>query len=116
MDDRAGRALTLGGTICASDTSGRAPLAFARRGGHLVASLQSLKRGHVGRSLVIADHDSRSGKVGTMLWTVAIIFLLLWVLGLVTSVTLGGFIHVLIALAVVTILIRLIQGSGAKRA
>ena len=45
-----------------------------------------------------------------MLWTVAVILFVLWGLGLVTSYTLGGFIHILLALAVVTVLIRVIQG------
>jgi hypothetical protein len=45
-----------------------------------------------------------------MLWTVAVVLLVLWGLGLVTSYTLGGFIHILLALAVVTVLIRVIQG------
>jgi len=45
-----------------------------------------------------------------MLWTVAVILLVLWGLGLVTSYTLGGFIHILLILAVVTVLIRVIQG------
>jgi hypothetical protein len=45
-----------------------------------------------------------------MLWTIAIILLVLWALGLVTSYTLGGFIHILIVAAVVLILIRVIQG------
>ena len=45
-----------------------------------------------------------------MLWTVAVILLLLWGLGLVTSYTLGGFIHILLILAVVSVAIRLIQG------
>jgi len=45
-----------------------------------------------------------------MLWTVAVILLVLWGLGLVTSYTLGGFIHILLILAVVTIVIRVIQG------
>jgi len=44
-----------------------------------------------------------------MLWTVAVILLVLWGLGLVTSYTLGGFIHILLILAVVTVAIRLIQ-------
>jgi hypothetical protein len=44
------------------------------------------------------------------LWTVAVILLVLWLLGLVTSYTVGGFIHILLVLAVVVILIRLIQG------
>jgi hypothetical protein len=46
----------------------------------------------------------------TMLWTVAVVLLVLWGLGLVTSYTLGGFIHILLVLAVVTVLIRVIQG------
>ena len=45
-----------------------------------------------------------------MLWTLAIILVVLWALGLVTSYTLGGFIHILIVLAVVVVVLRLIQG------
>ena len=45
-----------------------------------------------------------------MLWTIAILLLVLWGLGLVTSHTLGGFIHILIVAAVVLVLVRLIQG------
>jgi len=45
-----------------------------------------------------------------MLWTVAVVLLILWGLGLVTSYTLGGFIHILLLLAVVTVVIRVIQG------
>jgi hypothetical protein len=45
-----------------------------------------------------------------MLWTVAVLLLVLWGLGLVTSYTLGGFIHILLVLAVVAVAIRLIQG------
>jgi Family of unknown function (DUF5670) len=45
-----------------------------------------------------------------MLETIAVILVVLWVLGLVTSYTLGGFVHVLLVIAVVVILIRVIQG------
>ncbi len=45
-----------------------------------------------------------------MLETIAVILVLLWALGLVTSYTMGGFIHVLLALAVVVVLIRVING------
>jgi hypothetical protein len=45
-----------------------------------------------------------------MLWTVFIVLLVLWLLGIVTSYTFGGFIHVLLILAIVVILIRVIQG------
>jgi hypothetical protein len=48
-----------------------------------------------------------------MLYTIAIILLVLWALGLVTSYTLSGFIHVLLVLAVIMILLRLIQGRHA---
>lgn len=45
-----------------------------------------------------------------MLWTICVILLVLWLLGMVTSYTLGGFIHILLVLAVVVLLIRVIQG------
>lgn len=46
-----------------------------------------------------------------MLWTIFVILLVLWLLGLVTSYTLGGFIHILLVIAVVVLLVRLIGGS-----
>lgn len=45
-----------------------------------------------------------------MLWTIAVILLVLWLLGLVSSYTMGGFIHVLLVVAIVMVLVRLIQG------
>jgi hypothetical protein len=48
-----------------------------------------------------------------MLWTIAIILLVLWLLGMVTSYTIGGFIHILLVLAIIAIVIRLIQGRRA---
>ena len=50
-----------------------------------------------------------SGSV-TMLYTIAVILLILWLLGLVTSYTLGGFIHILLVVAIVVILLRVISG------
>jgi hypothetical protein len=47
-----------------------------------------------------------------MLGTIAIILIVFWLLGLVTSYTLGGFIHILLVIAVVMILVRLIQGRS----
>lgn len=47
-----------------------------------------------------------------MLETIAVILIILWVLGLVTSYTMGGFIHVLLIIAIVVILVRVIQGRG----
>ena len=48
-----------------------------------------------------------------MLWTVAVVLVVLWLLGLVSSYTMGGFIHILLVLAVVVILVNLIQGRRA---
>ncbi|MBP9748744.1 lmo0937 family membrane protein [Patescibacteria group bacterium] len=46
-----------------------------------------------------------------MLWTIAIILVVLWLLGLVTSFTLGGFIHILLVIAIIVVLIRVIKGE-----
>lgn len=45
-----------------------------------------------------------------MLWTVAVVLLVLWALGMVTSYTMGGFVHILLLAAVVVVLVRVIQG------
>ena len=45
-----------------------------------------------------------------MLWTIVVVILLLWVLGIVSSYTMGGFIHILLVVAVITILFNIIQG------
>jgi hypothetical protein len=45
-----------------------------------------------------------------MLWTIAVILVILWLLGMVTSYTLGGFIHLLLLVAIIAVLIRIIQG------
>jgi hypothetical protein len=45
-----------------------------------------------------------------MLWTIAVILLILWALGLVSAYTLGGFIHILLVLAIVVIVIQVLQG------
>jgi hypothetical protein len=48
-----------------------------------------------------------------MLWTIAVILIVLWLLGLVTSYTMGGFIHILIVVAVIMVLVNIIQGRSA---
>lgn len=45
-----------------------------------------------------------------MLWTIAVVLLILWALGLVTGYTLGSFIHILLVVAIIIVLIRVIQG------
>jgi hypothetical protein len=47
-----------------------------------------------------------------MLYTIAVVLLILWLLGLVTSYTIGGFIHILLVVAVIMVLVRLISGRG----
>jgi hypothetical protein len=49
-------------------------------------------------------------KGAAMLWTIFVILLILWLLGLVSGTTLGGFIHVLLVIALVVVIIRVIQG------
>lgn len=61
-----------------------------------------------------------SERGGTLLWTTAVICILLWALGLATSITLGGFIHVLVFMAVALLLVRIMRGrrlpGGRRRA
>jgi hypothetical protein len=48
-----------------------------------------------------------------MLYTIAVIFVVLWLLGLLSSYTMGGFVHVLLVIAIVVVLVRVIQGRRA---
>ena len=45
-----------------------------------------------------------------MLWTICVILLILWLLGLVSGYTMGGFVHVLLVIAIIVVVVRLIQG------
>ena len=47
-----------------------------------------------------------------MLWTIAVILLVLWLLGLVSGTTINGFIHILLVVAIIVVLIRIIQGRS----
>ena len=49
-----------------------------------------------------------------MLWTIAVILLLMWLLGMITSYTMSGFIHILLVVALVVVLVRVIQGRGSS--
>ena len=57
-----------------------------------------------------AQHSDRRNT--DVLWTIFMILLVLWLLGVVTSYTLGGFIHILLVMALVVMLIRIIQGRS----
>lgn len=49
-----------------------------------------------------------------MLWTVAVILIILWALGLISSYTMGGFIHILLVIAVIVVLLNVIQGRKTR--
>ena len=49
-------------------------------------------------------------KEDPMLWTIAVILIILWLLGLVSSYTMGGFVHILLVVAIIIVLVRVIQG------
>jgi hypothetical protein len=51
-----------------------------------------------------------AGAEAAMLWTLAVILIVLWLLGVVSSYTINGFIHILLVVAVIVVLVRLIQG------
>ena len=51
-----------------------------------------------------------AGKEARMLWTIFLILMILWLLGLVSGYTIGGYIHILLIIAIVVVLIRIIQG------
>jgi hypothetical protein len=58
---------------------------------------------------VFLAHNLEERKMD-LLWTLAVILVILWLLGMVSSYTLGGFVHILLVLAIVVVLIRVIQG------
>lgn len=63
------------------------------------------------RSLTVKSETNRE-RTTDMLYTIAVILIILWLLGLVTSTTMGGFIHVLLVIAVVVVLLRVINGRS----
>ena len=50
-----------------------------------------------------------------MLWTIAVILLVLWLLGLITSYTLGGFVHILLVVILIVVILQLVQGRQRLR-
>ena len=50
------------------------------------------------------------GKESVMLWTICVILIILWLLGLISGYTIGGFIHILLVIAIIVVLVRIIQG------
>jgi hypothetical protein len=65
------------------------------------------------RAAACDERCSTTERNVTMLWTIAILLLVMWLLGMITSYTLSGFIHILLVVAVIVVLVRLIQGRRA---
>lgn len=59
---------------------------------------------------IISGFTNQHKEEQQMLWTIAVIMIVLWVLGLISSHTMGGFIHLLLVIAIVVVLLNLIQG------
>jgi len=74
--------------------------------------LRLTRRGR--RVRISGEGEAQNGNSGseekTVLWTIFVILLVLWLLGLITSYTIGGFIHILLVVAIVVLVIRLVQG------
>jgi Family of unknown function (DUF5670) len=62
---------------------------------------------------IITTPNAKHERIIIMLYTIAVVLVILWLLGLVSSYTMGGFIHVLLVIAIVVILLRLISGRNA---
>jgi fatty acid desaturase len=58
----------------------------------------------------VGGNSNAKRKENPMLWTLAVILVILWALGLLTGYTLGGFVHVLIVIAIIAVLFRIISG------
>jgi hypothetical protein len=85
--------------------SQRESLPFAERWG-----LPPWRSRYPPRNVSTLPINTRIEKETIMLWTIAVILGVLWILGLATSYTIGGFIHILLVLAIIVVLIRLFQG------
>jgi len=68
----------------------------------------------VGRGSQLGETPHQEERVLAMLYTIAVILVILWLLGLITSYTMGGFVHVLLVIAIIVVLVNVI--SGRKRA
>ena len=67
---------------------------------------------HYEKDAIYKTWSGRVEKEDHMLWTIAVILIILWLLGLVTGYTMGYFIHILLVIAIVIVLVRIIQGRS----
>ena len=61
----------------------------------------------------LLERDGKNERIVAMLWTLALILVVLWLLGIITSYTVGGLIHLLLVVALVVVVIRLLQGRSS---
>jgi hypothetical protein len=59
---------------------------------------------------VSARQQIQNGKEIFMLWTICVVLIILWLLGLITGTTMGGLVHVLLVIAIIVVLVRVISG------
>src|SRR5450756_2721210 len=85
-----------------------APMSGHRQGGPGIT--QESSTAQFTRTEPVDRLNQNHERLITMLYTIAVVLLILWLLGLVTSYTLGGFIHVLLVIAIVVVLLRVISG------
>jgi high-affinity K+ transport system ATPase subunit B len=76
------------------------------------AQSASSARGIISATSGVEDASARHERKAIMLYTIAVVLVILWLLGLVTSYTMGGFIHVLLVVALIVVLMRLISGRS----
>ena len=96
----------MGGFGC----SGCKATAFEKSSMYANAQRFSPRAATMGASNLAARPGREPGKETNMLYTIAVILVVLWLLGLVTSYTMGGFIHILLVVAIIAILLRVING------
>jgi len=86
-----------------------------KKPGLVYDNAQSLPRpkGIMAATCAVGCLAAPNERKATMLYTIAVVLLVLWILGLVTSTTMGGLIHVLLVIAVIVVLVRLLSGRSA---
>lgn len=65
------------------------------------------------RGALVGSESKRNGRKNQMLYTLAVVLIVLWALGMVSSYTMGGFIHLLLVVAIIMVLVNVISGRKA---
>ena len=95
-----------GNSICQRPPAARATL-HELQVRQIELEMHASKLAHVSAQPLVSIHES---KPISMLWTICVILIILWLLGLVTGTTIGGLIHVLLVIAIIVVLLRVISG------